>query len=135
MKCTWSSRCNFFWKKYLCSENHKFRFNYFWTCDFHYINIFCKKNYNDWIKSISKKFTTTGSSANFLSPDWDGQGSCDFHYLNIFVKKNYNDWIKWISKKFTTTGSTHTCNFFSIFEKNYNDWIKSFSKSRWTGLK
>ena len=39
----WSSCCNFFCKKYSCSENHKFRFNYFWTCDFHYINIFCKK--------------------------------------------------------------------------------------------
>ena len=32
---SWSSRCNFFCKKYLCSENHKFRFIYFWTCDFH----------------------------------------------------------------------------------------------------
>ena len=74
----------FFFKKYFCSENHKFRFNYFWTCDFHYINIFCKKNYNDWIKCISKKFTTTGST-----------DTCNF--FSIF-EKNYNDWIKSFSK-------------------------------------
>ena len=29
----------------------------------HYINIFLKKKFNNWIKCISKKITTTGSSA------------------------------------------------------------------------
>ena len=58
----WSSRCKicgtaldpiiviFFCKKYICRENHKLRFNYFWTCDFPYINILWKKKYNNCIK-------------------------------------------------------------------------------------
>ena len=60
----------------------------------------------------------TGSRANFLSPDSNGQGLYDWQNCVSAVHKDFTD----------------TCNFFSIFEKNCNDWIKSFTKSRWTGL-
>ena len=84
----WSYTVTFF-KKYLCSENHKFRFDYFWTCDFHFINIFWKKLEYRIKPKFSKykirpplviffknaeKISTTRSSGNFLSPESNGQG-------------------------------------------------------------
>ena len=67
--------------------------NYFWTCLFHYINIFCKKleyeikpNFSKYkirpphaiFSAFLKKITTTGSSANFVSPKPNGQGYDNF---------------------------------------------------------
>ena len=78
-----------FCKKYLCSKKHKFRINYIWTCDFYYINISWKKlkygikpNFSKyWIRpphvifsAFLKTITTARLSANFLSPDSNGQG-------------------------------------------------------------
>ena len=117
LKWTWSSHCNSFCKQYLCSENHKFRFNYFWTCDFFYINIFCKKklqrldkvhfirNYNAWIRPplvffviFWKKNTTTGSSANFQT-DSNGQGFRILKRQSKLEQKILNSalWITWLT--------------------------------------
>ena len=61
-------------------EKLKFKINYFWTCVFHYINIFCKKleyeikpNFSkNRFKKCKKITTTTGSSVNFLSYEPNG---------------------------------------------------------------
>ena len=81
-------------KKKTCCEKHKFRFNYFRTCVFHYENIFCKK-----VKHIIKP----NFSKYKIRPP-----------LLIFsvFKKNNNDkiksklpksWNKWTGLKTTTS--------------------------------
>ena len=93
MKCTWSSFC----KKYLCSENYKFRIIFFWTCVFYYLDIFCKKLKYEIKPNFAKgrirpplvifsAFLKTGSS-HFLSPN--GQGyflKREFYSTYLFSK-------------------------------------------------
>ena len=43
----WLCSCIFFLTNFLCSENHKLRMIYFWTCVFKFIRIFLSKNYKD----------------------------------------------------------------------------------------
>ena len=65
-----------------------------------------------------KKITTTGSSASFLSPDSNGQGSYN-HPRPIDIC------------------SVPLVIFLTFFEKNYNNWIKCKLPKfqiKWTGL-
>ena len=127
-----------FCKINLFSEKHKFRINYFWTCVFHYINIFCKKlKYrikpkfsNDRIRQslvffflhFWKKITTTGSSHS-LSPN--GQGYNCAKYTGSLASADFSGCV-FHSCAFSKNSPNIQLMWFSLYK-----WRNSFTHAFW----
>ena len=83
--------------QYLCSENHNFRFNYFWTYNdwirpplVSFLS-FLKKNYSDWIKGKHPKsrFKWTGLRSAKAVISLRNRGSLKFPNYSTLILNKY----------------------------------------------